>query len=226
MNNTMLEEAYSTEAKDIDIQELMQDMLNNFQQETNYEPNPFDEVKIRKLMLARKYILKDIQHIKQLRDAIIQEWNDRIERKEKEINDINNIIEYYIKHVNNGQKLSFDIGTATLRRNAPKAKVVDKIKAREYLQQIGELDKYLKAPELDTTLLQKTYINEFKSLVEQKASEKIEFEKEANGGKITKKREKEILLETEQQLADHYFKQLPDFVEYIPESQTLSITIK
>lgn len=226
MTDPILQEAFEVEAKDIDVKSLMQEMLNAFQEEKDYQPTPMDELKVRKLMLARKYLMKDIEHLTILRDAVVQEWNDRIKRKQEEIDDINGLIAHYLKEVNKGKKLSLDVGTATLRRVPPKAKVVDKERAKQYLQEIGELEKFLKAPELDTTLLQKTLVNQFKEYVENKAQEIIEKEKAVNDGKITKKREKEILLEVERELADEYFKNLPDFVEYVPEKETLSITMK
>ena len=225
--NPKLYEAFEEEAKDINVEELMQQMMEAFNQEKGYTPTPMDEFRIRKMMLARKYLEKEAERLTMLRDAIVEDWNTRINRKYQEIENINAFIEKYLKEVNKGEKLSLDIGTATLRRVSPRVKVVDKDKAREFLKEHGQLEHFLKAPELDVTLLQNAYINDFKARVEQEAQRRIQEEIAASEkGKITKKRENEIRLEVERELADQYFTQLPDFLEYIPEEQKLSITMK
>jgi|GEM_PF-6250576 len=225
--NPKLYEAFAEEAKDINVAELMQQMMEAFNQEKGYTPTPMDEIRIRKMMLARKHLEKEAERLIILRDAIIDDWNTKIKNKEKEIENINRFIEKYLKEVNNGEKLSLDIGTAALRRSAPRVKVIDKDKARAFLQEHGQLEKFLKAPELDTTLLQNAYLNDFHNRVEQEAQKRIQEEIAASPkGKITKKREGEIRLEVERELADSYFNRLPDFLEYIPEEQKLSITMK
>jgi hypothetical protein len=225
--NPRLYEAFEEEAKDIDVQDLMEQMLASFNEKKGYTPTPADEIRIRKMMLARKYIEKEASHLTLLRDAISEDWNTKINRKAQEVQGINDFIEKYLKEANGGQKLSLDVGTATLRRSAPKAKVVDVDKATEFLKEHGQLSAYLKAPLLDSTLLQNAYINQFGTLVEAETEIRILLESKANAkGKITKKREGEIKLEVEKALADDYYTQLPDFLEYVPESQKLSITMK
>lgn len=226
-DNPKLYEAFEEEAKDINIEELMQEMLGNFQAEKGYTPTPADEIRIRKMMLARKYIEKEADRLTMLRNAIMEDWNAKITRKFQEIDNINEFIEKWLKEANAGEKLSLDVGTATLRRSAPKTKVVDKDKAKDFLVASGQLNSFLKAPELDTTLLQNAYVNQFNQLVEAEANARISQEiTESAKGKITKKREGEIKLEVERELADNYFSQLPDFLEYVPEQQKLSITMK
>lgn len=225
--NPKLYEAFEEEAKEINVEDLMQEMLNSFNQESGYNPSATDEIRVRKMMLARKYIEKDVEHLTLLKKAVMEEWDARINKKREEINGLNGLIEKYIKDANKGKKLSLDVGTATLRRSAPKTKIVNIEKAKAHLQEKGELQKFLKAPELDTTLLQKTYINKFNEKVEKETEIQIQQEVEASEiGKITKKREKEIKLEVEQRLSDSYFNDLPEFVEYVPESESLSITMK
>lgn len=219
--------AFDEEAKTIDVQDLMAQMMESVNAEKGYEPNPIDELKIRKMMLARKFIEKEANRLAMLRDAIKAEWDEKVKRKLDEVNGINEFIEMWIKKYNKGQKLSLDVGTATLRRSAPKVKVNDVVKAKAFLEQHKQLASYQKAPELDTTLLQNAYINQFNKLVEEEAKKVIEEEiKSSKNGKITQKREKEIKLAKEQELADSYYQKLPDFFDYIPEAQNLSITMK
>lgn len=224
-----LYEAFEEEAKDINVEDLMAEMLNNFNQEKGYTPTPADEIRIRKMMLAKRYIEKEAERLTMLRDAIVADWNGKIQKKLQESASIAEFIEKWIKDVNKGEKLSLDVGTATLRRSAPKVKVkVDQIEeAKAFLQEHNQLHAYLKPAPLDTTLLQNAYINQFNKMVEEEAKIRIEKEiAESPKGKITKKREGEIKLEVEQQLADDYYKSLPDFFEYIPENKKLSITMK
>lgn len=224
-----LHEAFEEEAKDINIEDLMAEMLGNFNQEKGYTPTPADEIRIRKMMLAKRYIEKEAERLTMLRDAIMDDWNAKIKKKYQEAESIVEFIEKWIKEVNKGEKLSLDVGTATLRRSAPKVKVkADQIDAaKAFLQEHGQLQAYLKPAPLDTTLLQNAYIKQFESIVEKEAKARIEEEVKASAkGKITKKREGEIKLQVEQELADQYYKGLPEFFEYIPENKKLSITMK
>lgn len=225
--NPRLYEAFEEEAKEINVEELMQQMLTSFNEQKGYVPTPADEIRIRKMMLARKYIEKEAERLTFLRNAITEDWDAKISRKLQEAVSINDFIEKYLKEINGGKKLSLDVGTATLRRSAPKTKVIDVDKAIDFLKEHGQLSSYLKAPVLDTTLLQNAYLNQFAKLVEAETEKRIKEETNASVKKsITKKREGEIKLEAENDLADTYFTQLPEFLEYIPESKKLSITMK
>lgn len=222
-------EAYEEEAKDINIEELMAEMLGNFNETKGYTPTPADEIRIRKMMLAKRYLEKEAERLTFLRDAIVEDWNAKIKRKLQEVTSIEEFIEKWIKEVNGGNKLSLDVGTATLRRSAPKVKLkADQIEqAKAFLEKHGQLESYLKPAPLDATLLQNAYINQFNKLVEEETNKRIAKEVEASAkGKITKKREGEIKLQVEQELADNYYQSLPEFFEYIPESKSLSITMK
>lgn len=225
--NPKLYEAFEEEAKDINLEELMAQMLGAFNDEKGYEPTPADEIRIRKMILARKYIEKDIDRLAMLRDAVKDDWNAKINRKKDEIKGIDEFVEKYLKDINKGKKLSLDVGTATLRRNPPKTVVVDEEKARSFLQDHNQLHLYLKPAPLDVSLLQKAYVNQFNDMVEKQTKERIKEEVAASDkGKITKKREGEIKLEVEAQLADQYFTSLPDFLQYVPENKKISITMK
>jgi hypothetical protein len=225
--NPKLYEAFEEEAKEINIEDLMQQMMDSFNQEKGYIPTPVDEVRIRKMMLARRYIEKEADRLTILRGAILEDWNTKIQRKLQEAKGIEEFIERYLKDVNKGEKLSLDVGTATLRRSAPKTKVIDEEMATAFLKEHGQLAAYQKAPVLDTALLQNSYIRQFNELVEKESVIRIESEVQASGkGKISKKREGEIKLEIEREYADPYYRQLPEFLEYVPENQKLSITMK
>lgn len=226
-DKTRLYEAFDEEAKDVDVADLMQQMMESYNQEKGYTPTPADEVRIRKMMLARKYIEREADRLTLLREAVLEDWTARINKKLEEAKSIEEFIEDWIKNHNKGAKLSLDVGTATLRRTGPKVKVADAEKAKAFLQEHGQLQAYLKPAPLDTTLLQTAYMNQFATMVETEANRRIEAEVEASDKKkITKKREAQIKSEVELELTEGYFTQLPDFLEYVPEKKALSITMK
>ncbi|ARC67295.1 hypothetical protein B14_200084 (plasmid) [Bacillus licheniformis] len=225
MTNPKLYEALEEEAKDINIEDLMNEMLESFTQEKGCIPTPTDELKVRKMVLARKYIEREIDRLTMLRDAIKAEWDQKIQKKKEEIDGLNGLIEKYIKDANNGKKLSLDVATVSLKRTGPKAVVIDEEKARDFLKQHNQLEKYLKKPALDSTLLQNAYSNDFKNLVAKEAERRIIIE-EKSKGPLSKKRKKEIELEVETEWAEKFFSELPDFMQYKPEKKTLSITMK
>ncbi|MEB2276983.1 hypothetical protein LAV82_23475 [Bacillus sp. ILBB4] len=223
--NPKLYEAFAEEAQDINVQDLMAQMLENYNQEKGYVPTPADEIRIRKMMIAMKFLEEERNHLAMLKQAIMDEWDTRIKAKSKDIDGIKEFIEKYIKDANQGKKLSLDVGTATLRRNPPKVKVTDTEKAVEFLKQHNMFEQFAKAPVLDTTLLQNSYINDFNKQVATETERRVAVEKEEKG-KITKKREGEIKLEVEREWADQYYGQLPEFMKYEPENQKVSITMK
>lgn len=225
--NPRIYEAFDEEAKGIDVQDLMAGMLEQFNADKGYKPTVTDEVKIRKMLLAKKYIEREQERLTLLKAAVVADWDERIRAKGKEIEGIADFIESYLKNQNNGKKLSLDVGTVTLRRSAPKVKLIDdkKEEAIAFLKQHGQFDSFAKAPELDTALLQKAYVTQFNKLVETETERRIEIEVKEKT-KVTKKREGEIKLEVEREMAPDYYAKLPGFLKYIPEEQKVSITMK
>ncbi|MCD7911046.1 hypothetical protein KC480_05840 [Bacillus velezensis] len=225
MNNLTLYEAFEEEVRDINIEDLMNEMIESFNKDKGYTPTPNDELKIRKMILARKYTEKEIERLTMLRDAVKADWDKKIEKKKDDIEGLNGLIEKFIRDSNNGKKLSLDVATVSLKRTGPKAVVIDEEAASEYLKQHNQLELYLKKPTLDTTLLQKAYQNDFKNKVSAEAERRITIEEKTKGA-LSKKRKKEIELEVEKESADSYFGHLPDFMKYKPEKKTLSVTMK
>lgn len=225
MDNQAFYEALEEEAKDINIEDLMNEMLNSFNQEKGQAPTPTDELKVRKMVLARKYIEKEINRLTMLRDAVKADWDQKIAKKKEEIEGLNGLIEHFIKVTNKGKKLSLDVATISLKRTGPRTVVQDEEKARDFLKEHNQLEKYLKKPELNTTLLQNAYRNDFKELVSKEAERRIIIEEKSKGS-LSQKRKKEIELEVESEWADNFFSKLPDFMKYMPEKKTLSITMK
>lgn len=227
--NEYIDQAFEEEGKGIDIQELMAQMMASVNEEKGYTPSVADELRIRKMMLARRYIEAEMNRLVLLKAAIMQDWDLKIKAKADDIQSINDFIESYLKNQNQGKKLALDVGTASLARSAPKTKLDPEKKedAINFLKQHNILESFQKPAELDATLLQNSYITQFKQLVEVEVERRIAQEVEASEkGKITKKREGEIALEVERDMAPDYYAKLPDFMKYIPETQKLSIRMK
>lgn len=227
-DSSKLYEAFEEEGKDVDVDLLMQEMLNSFTEETGKGDNSLiNEYRIRKMLLARKFIEKDVDRLTLLKKAIVADWDARIKKEKEKVASINEFVDNWLRKENKGKKLSLDIATVNLKRNAPKTVVSNVQEAKDFLAQHNELDKYLKPAELDVTLLQNAYINDFKAQVKALADAQIAEEiKASEKGKITKSREKQILLEVEQKHAEEYFTKLPEFMEFVPESESLVITMK
>lgn len=227
IENPKVYEAFEEEAKDIDVASLMQEMLNQFQEEKGYQAQPLDELRVRNLLLARKYKEKEVDRLTMLKQAIMEDWDKKIKKQQEEIKDINGLIEHWLVNANQGKKLSLDVGTVTLRRTAPKAKVASEEEARAYLAESGQLESFLKPAPLDQTLLSQHFTNQFKGYVEDHYNQRLQEELANNSGKkITKKREAELKQEAEKFVEEQYFQTLPSFMEYVPEKQSLSVTMK
>ncbi|MED1301962.1 hypothetical protein P4U65_15550 [Bacillus pacificus] len=227
---TKIYEAFEEEAKSLNISELMGDMssmLDSYNQEKGYTPTVHDELRVRNLMLAYKYTEKEMDRLTLLKAAVMADWDKRIQAKKKDMEGIKGLVDNYIRNVNQGKKLSLDVGTVTMKKQGHKVKLKGdaEAQAREFLNHHKLLESYLKPAPLDVTLLQNAYMHQFNQQVEQEAAKRIEKEKEEKG-KITKKREKEIALAVEEEMKPGFIESLPDFFDYIPEEQKLSITMK
>ncbi|CDQ41907.1 hypothetical protein [Virgibacillus salexigens] len=208
-----LQEALNYEAKEAvhSIQDMMEGMLQNVKDNDGYVREELDEMTIRKMMLAKHYLKQDIEKMKEMKKAIVKEWDQRINKKNDDIAAIDSIIDNFVKHQNNGKKLSFDIGTASLRRNNHKVTMEDENKAKAYFQNNGVLQEVLKEPSIDVTRAQNYFMIQFeqhvKSLAEATINQEIQMSEKK---KITKKREKEILQET-------IDRELPNLQQNLPE---------
>lgn len=214
-----LEEALEFEAKEsVDsIKDMMDMMLQNVQ-EAGEHVRDIDEITVRRMLLARHYILKDIDKMKDMKKAIVNDWDRRIKSKEEEVQKIESIVDYFIREKNGGKTLSLDIATSSLRRVNHKIKVTDEEKVEAYLKEKDILDHFLKK-QIDKTKVQTYMLNQFSTSIQPIIDQRIEEEKEMNNGKITKKRMGEIELEVIEE-------QLPKFNETLPEGFELEMPKK
>lgn len=214
---TALQEALEFEGKEaaLSIQDMMSEMIQNVEEGGGYVRQELDEFTIRKMLLARDYIKKDIDKMTEMKKAIVKEWDERIKKKKEEIKDIEKIVDNYIRYQNKGRTLSLDVATASLRKNPHRVKVVDENKVKEYFDKQGVLDNFLKDAPLDKTKSQQYFMKKFDEHVNRLAEVEIQKERK-EVGKMTKKREKEILQEVIE-------KELPTFNEQLPEGFELQM---
>lgn len=218
-----LEEALAFEAREaadeisnlFSIEEMMGSMLENVEEGGGYVRQDLDDYQIRKMLLARHYMQEDVKKMEEMKKAIIQDWDARIAKKKKDIQNIESIVDHYIKTEKDKKTLSLDIATASVKRYPHKVQVENEDKVKEYLAKQNLLDKFLKEPVLDKTAVQKYFEEKFQKHVESLANEAIEKEKEELG-RVTKKREKEIIIE----ITD---RELPKFNETLPEGFALKM---
>lgn len=202
------------------VQDMMAAMLQNVEDGGGHVRQEHDEYTIRKMLLARDYLQKDVDKMTEMKKAIIADWDRRISQKKEDIANIEGVVDSFVRHDNKEKALSLDVATASLRKVSAKIKVVDEKKVRKHLEETKTLDKYLKEAPLNKTLVQNSYMDEFNEKAEEIAKVEIETEAALNPKKkLTKKREKEILEEVIE-------RELPKFNETLPEGFELEMPRK
>jgi hypothetical protein len=226
MSVVTLQEALHVEAKEaiMSLEEMMKEMLGNVEEGGGNVPIELDDFTIRRMLLARDYLKKDIKKMDEMKKAIIADWDRRISKKKEQVEAIEGIVSKYIKEQNGGHPLQFDVATASMRKVPQKIEIKDEIKVRQYLQEEGKLESFLKPAELDKTLLKDHMMKQLMEKVEEEAQKRIQQEIEASEKKkISKKREKEIHDQVLAEMTEQLKVMLPEGFEYIAPSETLSI---
>lgn len=149
--NPDLKEAFEYEKAEIEAN--LEDLMAQFLDASSKNgESTLDEMKIRRLAFAVKYLEEEVEKLKRLKAAVVAEWDHRISEKNKNIAEIKDIIRGYLKEHNNGKSLKLDIGTLSLRSKKPNITNVDAKKLRAYLAERGDLANFLKPGELNVTL--------------------------------------------------------------------------
>jgi hypothetical protein len=226
MSSVTLQEALELEAKEVvmNLEEMMQEMLGNVEANGGYVRPELDDFTIRRMILARNYLLKDVDKMEEMKKAIVADWDRRINKKMEQVKTIENIVNHYIKEQRHGHPLQLDVATVSLRKVPQKIEIKDELKVRQYLKEKGKLESFLKPAELDKKLLKDYMMKQLMEKVEEEAQKRIQQEIEASEKKkITKKREKEIREEVLAEMTEQLKEMLPDGFEYVAPSETLSI---
>jgi hypothetical protein len=201
---------------------FMEEMLAAAAEAGNVRPE-MDEFLIRKIIIKQKILTRKMEEQKAMRDRIVAEWNNRIDKKAKEIEQLRNLVEYYIVEKNKGQKLELDVATVSMRKVNDDLVVKDDQLFKQYFEQQGDLCNYLKPAEFDKTKAKKALLEGFETMVQQQADLLIAAEAEQTGKKVTKKRQEQIFSELKNGMLAVFKATLPEGVEYKEESKTLSI---
>lgn len=201
---------------------LMDEMLENMKA-NGHVPVELDDFTIRKMVIKRDKLKQDIERFKNLKRAVLEEWDRQIKKREEDIKILEDLIYHYIKTKNGGQALKLDVGTISTRRVSHSVKVMDKEKVKAYFEGIGRLNEVVKEPQLDETLVKQFFLNNFESVIQEEVEARIRQEELETGKKVTKKREKEIREEIIQRAAENFKLLLPEGVEYVEPTETLSI---
>jgi hypothetical protein len=219
-----LQEALNYEAQEaiLSIEDMMAEMLGNVEAGGGYTGPKFDEIKIRKMLLARNFLLKEEEKLKEMKAVVAADWDKRIKGKRNQVEVIDGLIDRYIREDNKGKTLSLDVATVSMKRKPHTVKVNDEMKFRLHLAEEGKLESFLKPATLDTTLAQNAILNDYKAKIEEKANKLIEAEK-SETGKITKKREKEIFEQLMAEGLKEFKDSLPEGLEFIEPTQVMSI---
>lgn len=239
MNNnvTTLDDAllmeYNEFYEGLDIEDMMSSMLSEYQNETNEKTDKMDYFEekeyIRKLMIVTKFLTKERDELKEMKSRVVESWDDRINSKEKQINSIREYIKYFIENENEGKALEFEVGKASSRVTAPSIRMKKLTKDQEsaLIKQLKEqdiLDHFSKI-----SIDNKTLVDSFKAQIKREAevsTAKEVSEMKAKGEKVTKTKENEILKKnTAQAFLDNKTK-LPDYIEFVEESSSVTLTFK
>ena len=149
--NPDLKEALEFEKQEVG--ENLEDLMAQFLQESEKEHTlELDEMQIRKMMFAIKYIEEEAERLKRLKTAVVAEWDRRIAEKTQNVDEIKAKIKEYVTVQNKGKALKLDIGTASLRKVKHNLEIKDKAALRIWLSNNDKLENFLKPAELDTTL--------------------------------------------------------------------------
>ena len=158
--NPDLEAALDFEANEIgmDLESMMAEFLDNA--DRNGE-TAFDEMRVRRMILAIRHIERETEQMKRYKKAIVADWDRRIKAKEKNIEQIKDAIHGFLVNENNGKGLQLDVATVSVRKVKPSFEI-EKAKIpllRTYLDDAGVLQNFLKPAVLDETLAKNEIAN-------------------------------------------------------------------
>lgn len=228
MYMSTFEEAITQEAKDLDIESLMSEILGDYSGETNEKTSMSEQdqqLQIRRMIIAMNHLEKEAAHFKNMKKAVAAEWDKRITKKTKQIESIKDYLSYWVNNQNNKEKLVLDVATLTSRRIAPKMDF-DASKSQEaveFFKQHNQFELYTKDPELDSSKVLDAYNKMVEDAAKAKADE-ILIQMQANGDKITKKKEAEIRKEQHEAMLFEFESKLPNFLKVEEERYTSAVT--
>lgn len=220
-----LSEALSYEAEHIDIESIMSQMISGFS-ETNDVKTETTPAQIRNMALASKYAKEEVDRLKEMKKAVSQQWDKKIEAKNEQVNQINDYIQHWIESENKGKKLTLDFATISVSTRKQKLEFNnDKIKeARQFLNQQGILNGFLKQPEVDVDLLTSSINQSLNKEYEDGVGFVIEqYKQQHPDEKLTKTKENQLKQEYLEGIQERYAAFYNSFMKLKPETKSLGI---
>lgn len=224
---TDFEKAMQFEAGEINIEDLMAEILGDYSAETNEKvvQTPEEQrLQIRRMIIALSYLNEEIQELKSMKKAVVDEWTKRVDAKEKQAASIKEYVTFWINEVNNKEKLQLDVATISSRRSAP-SMYFDKELAEEaekFFKEHNQFQHYTKEPELDHSKV----LDAYNKMVEKEAETRIQEKlimMQANGDKITKTKQTAIAKSITEEVLSEFASKLPAFLKVKDEHYTASI---
>ncbi|GAK41949.1 hypothetical protein TCA2_4441 [Paenibacillus sp. TCA20] len=159
--NTLLDSAYMFEHDD--IMNAVDEMLEAAK-ENGGVTRELNDMDIRRMIIRRKYLLQEKEKTKQMADIVASEWKQRINRKDEQIEQINQTIESYVK--NRGESLALDVATVGTRTVKHKIEIADIDELTQMLEKQNMKEQFLKAPVLDETAIKNYFIKTLDEAIE------------------------------------------------------------
>lgn len=202
----------------------------------------FNDLDIRRMVIRRKYLTQDRDNLKEMKAAVVNQWDQRIKSKENQIDQINEIIYNYA--LQRGGSVVLDVGTVSMRTNKHKVEITDLDALTALIETRDDKDKFLKKPEYDETAIKAYFTGLLDTSIEgielkrkaeldaldAKYNEEVKEIKKPADKKIIQAKYAELKKQVHKEmdaLSDktiEEFKQwIPDCVSYVPSSKSLSI---
>ncbi len=237
----MLNSAYDLEGFN-DLLDDMDELLTEAEAEGGRKV--LSDMDIRRMVLRRKYLERDAEKLKAMRDSVKAEWDRKIDVQKKNIERLDTVIREYVKE--GGETLSLDVATIFPRRVNHKLEISSLESLITTLKQNNSYESFVVTPEpsFSESSVKTYYIQQLNEQIErinEEAKAKIaaldveykestkEIKKPADKKPIMEKlgqRKKEILEEAKSAVASTitaFQAHIPTGMTYVPESQNVTI---
>lgn len=220
-----LSEALAYEAENIDLESIMAQMVSDYE-ETNDVQTKTTPFQIRNMVLAVKYHKEEVEKLKEMKKLVSQQWDKKIDAKNEQIKQIQDFVQAWIETENKGKKLTLDFATVSISKRKSKLEFNSQkvAEARQFLEQQGILNGFLKQPEIDTDVLtesiKQTMENEYNSGVDMIINQ---YKEQHPDEKLTKTKENQLKEEYQAGIQERYAAFYGSFMDLKPEVKSLGI---
>lgn len=220
-----LSEALAYEAENIDLESIMAQMVSDYE-ETNNVQTKTTPFQIRNMVLAVKYHKEEVEKLKEMKKLVSQQWDKKIDAKNEQIKQIQDFVQAWIETENKGKKLTLDFATVSISKRKSKLEFNPQkvVEARQFLEQQGILNGFLKQPEIDTSVLtesiKQTMENEYNNGVDMIINQ---YKEQHPDEKLTKTKENQLKEEYQAGIQERYAAFYGSFMDLKPEVKSLGI---